>query len=422
MPDNVNVPPSITESTAIGERVVVTSPGGRSRHAGVLLPPVKDGEPHRVHTDKGRVVRLDGTWLVAPERSAADRRRDRRRRCCDAGRPIYRYEDLPSAQLATRTMLRKQFRRRPAEGQDPVASYMVHRGFAPLYAVIDAKRLPPLPPVRKAAWDRARTCARCGATQATLYTKGLDGRRYCEGCHEPAAAAWWYGERATGRTTAAAWAAELLADMRRDPDKVALLYVGYPTSTMSQTVRAETWKGEVLFSARVCDSDTFYREGQDTHPAELADAFRRLGGRRLLSWRGEENWLSRLQEAMHEHVGDLDLTFAGGRAGPHWDEWQAERPPLIEPHPFQYQHQLRRQEDPSCRPPELLAHVRHVVTEMAIRACHWHLVTCPECELSLPFGTSAAADRWAKQHSETGHTISHRTEPGDIVPSAVNRR
>ncbi|MER6816114.1 hypothetical protein ABT299_43195 [Spirillospora sp. NPDC000708] len=408
----------------VGERVVLTAATGSARHAGVLLPPLKDGEPHRVHTDKGRVLRLDGTLLVAPERSASDRRRDRRRQYCDDGRPIYRYGDLPSRQLATRTMLRQQFRRRPADEQEPIASYMAYKGYAPLYAVADAEKLPALPPARKAAWDQARTCARCNAVQATPYAKGVDDRRYCSSCLEPAAAAWWYGERVAGRVAAGAWAADLLADVRRAPEKVALVYLEYPTSVMSQDILAETWDGEVLLSARVCESDTFFRKGKDSRPADLAAAFRNLSGRRLISWRGDEYWLSLLQETMREHSGGLGLTFAGGHVGPHWDEWRAERNPhLVEPCPFRTERLLHRQEPPSWRPPELLAYIRHAVTEMATRASYWWRATCldTECGLSLPFGSSTSSDRWAERHHrKTGHIVGHTTEPGTTLPDLVH--
>ncbi|WP_141575734.1 hypothetical protein [Actinomadura sp. WMMA1423] len=150
----------------VGERVVLTSPSGSARHAGVLLPPVKAGEPHRVHTDKGKVLRLDGRWLAAPERSAAERRKDRRVQYCAQGRPVYRAEDLPSLQLATMTMLRTQLRRRPTEGQKPIASYKAYGGklYAPLYAVADTERMPPLPPARQAAWDQARSPSGSGTS------------------------------------------------------------------------------------------------------------------------------------------------------------------------------------------------------------------------------------------------------------------
>ncbi|MGH3238983.1 MAG: hypothetical protein ACRDNL_01295 [Spirillospora sp.] len=309
----------------IGERVLLTSPTGRARHAGVLLPPVRAGEPHRVHTDKGRVLRLDGAWLASPERSAADRRKDRRRQHCDAGRPIYRHDDLPATQLATRTMLQERLRRRPAEGQEPVASYKVHTGYAPLYAVADTTKLPPLPPARQAAWDQARTCARCRSAKAAPYVKGVDGRRYCEDCHEPAARDWWITQRAEGRRAAAAWARGVLDDL---PNVVLFKSNTY---TSSFKVRAETLDGNVLVAAEVRDPrdpipDWWTEEmraraeARDTPITSVMALLRGLEGRRLVTWRGG---VERLVRSVNRYVGvELALTVAEqDQTGPFYDEW-----------------------------------------------------------------------------------------------------
>ncbi|WUI00237.1 hypothetical protein OHR68_43345 [Spirillospora sp. NBC_00431] len=315
----------------VGERVILTAPIGDKRVPGVLLPPAKAGEPHRVDPDEGQaVLLLDGTWLAAPERPAADRKKDRRRRYCDDGRPIYRHGDLPARQLATQTMLKAR-RRRPAEGQQPVASYMVHRGYAPLYAVTDTDELPPLPPARRAAWDQARTCARCKATRERPFTTGPDGARYCEDCHEPAARDHWVAQRAEGRLAAKAWAHGVLG-FRPDPN-VVLLKSG--TTWPWFELRAETLTGEVLLAAEVygdpvCGQD--WRTDEEwaefqkrfTLPAEAVEPLRALEGRRLITWRNDL-WTLRLH--MKELAGvDLALTVADGdQVGAHYDEWIAER-------------------------------------------------------------------------------------------------
>lgn len=409
--------------------VAVRRPGrgraGRTRRlVGVLLPPAEKGGAVRLHLDEPplRVVVELGPpqeWDLVHEKGLAERRRDRHRRLCPDGRPIYLHDELPAAQLATRTMLRNQ-RRRPAEGQQPIASYMMHGGYAPLYAVADTVELPPLPPARQAAYVEARTCARCEATSHRRLPRLADGRRYCAGCEEPASAALWYRQRAEGRRAAQAWAADVLADARRDLGQVAVVYVGYPTSVMSQTVVAETWDGEVLVAARVCDDDVFFRDG-DTRPADLAAAFARLAGRRLICWRGTQRWLAALQDLMRPHVDIPALSLEGGDAGVHWDQWCAERPHGRDvPFPFRYEESVQLQAPPAWRPPELLAHVRHVVTEMATRPCYWWWATCqdPDCGQRWPFGTSAASVRWSDRHyADTGHVISHTCSDGTTVPT-----
>lgn len=313
----------------IGERVVLTSPAGRSRHAGVLLPPVKAGEPHRVHTDKGKVVRLDGAWLAAPERSPADRRKDRRRQHCDAGRPIYRYDDLPAAQLATKTMLSAR-RRRPNDGQEPVASYKVHRGYAPLYAVVDSCELPPLPPARRAAWDQARSCACCEATQLRPFPKGPDKRRYCASCQEPAARDWWLAQRTEGRRAATAWAHGVL----EAPDAVLLWS---PATWPWFALRAENVTGTVLFDGElyieeVPTPERDWRSPEEraifdarfTLPSEIVEPLRALEGRRLIAWRDDVGMLRRTIKAAV--ATELALTVADeDQVGPHYDEWIGER-------------------------------------------------------------------------------------------------
>ncbi|MFI0406493.1 hypothetical protein [Actinomadura sp. 3N508] len=364
MTTNDTTPP--VPGAQIGERVLLTSPTGRARHAGVLLPPVRTGEPHRVHTDKGRVLRLNGAWHAAPERPTADRRRDQRRQYCDAGRPIYRWDDLPAAQLATRTMLQKRLRRRPTEGQEPVASYKVYRGYAPLYAVADTTKLPPLPPARQAAWDQARTCARCRSVKATPYAKGVDGRRYCEDCHEPAARDWWTTQRAEGRRAATAWARRVLCYL---PNVILLKSA---THNSSFEVRAETLDGAVLVAAEVRDPrdpipDWWTEEmrarteARYTPITPVVELLRSLEGRRLVTWRGDVEWLLR---RVNQYAG-VDLALAvteHDQAGPFYDEWIGQL--AHGGRTFRHNHRLDQQMPPGGRATEV-AGIRAALHAMA---------------------------------------------------------
>ncbi|WP_433379474.1 hypothetical protein [Streptosporangium sp. CA-115845] len=164
-----------------GRRVTATSVPAGHTVTGVMLPPA--GGLLRLHPDGGEPpLELDpARWQVRPEVSVEESRRIH----CSDGLLIYRHDDLPAAQLATATMLR-HLRRRPAAGQQPLAVYPTRKGYAPLFAVADSAELPPLPPARHAAWELARTCARCGTRgQRPLGKARQDGQRYCEACQEP---------------------------------------------------------------------------------------------------------------------------------------------------------------------------------------------------------------------------------------------
>jgi len=72
------------------------------------------------------VRHLLGWWVVTPRRTT-----------CPAGRPLYRYDDLPADRLATRSMLRRR-RRALAPGQQPVASYWTGYEDVPLFEIADS--------------------------------------------------------------------------------------------------------------------------------------------------------------------------------------------------------------------------------------------------------------------------------------------
>lgn len=393
---------------------------GEEHRAGVLLPPAPGATAARLDTDAGPVLELDDDWQVRHERDLAERRRDRRLALCPDGRPIYRHTDRFSGQLATATILRNM-RRRPAEGQEPIASYMTYKGYAPLYAVADVAEMPPLSARRAQAWVAARTCVRCLSTSVKPYRKGRDGARYCAECQEPAAAAWWKEQRESGRASAAEWARGVLAAGDANPTQVVLLHVGYPTVNYSQAIRAENWDGTLLIEADICWREEYMRESQ-SRPADVADIVRGLQGRRSIVWRHDQwrhdRWLDNLKETLHHLTGDLDLAVAeGDAAGPHWDEWMAGRNPSLVDYPalaFTVDSRLHRQEPPNWGRATLLEHVRLVITEMATGRCYWWWATCddPDCDRALWFGTERARDRWSDHHHEqAGHTISHTAEP-----------
>lgn len=270
----------------IGQRVTATSTGSSKRRLrGVLLPAVREGGRLRLHADSGGVVALNPAgWLIAPETGMAERRKDRRRTECPAGRPLYRHGDLPALQLATVTMLRRA-RRRVADGQQPIASYMTYRDYAPLYAVADAVAMPPLSPARQAAWDTARTCVTCVTRAATPYERGPDGERHCEPCQEPAAEAWWHAQRAKDRTAGTEWARGVLAD----PAAVLI----YSANTVpSSCLRVETLDGEVLIEVDLrAEPIPDWWPAEDharfTNPREVVDQIRTLACRRLISSQAE---------------------------------------------------------------------------------------------------------------------------------------
>jgi hypothetical protein len=322
-----------------GMRVVATSLGGRTlRLTGVLLPPDRPGGLPRLHADQG------GVQPINPDRWRFDAEGDRRR--CGDGRPVYEHGDVP-VQLATMSMLART-RRRPAPGQEPVATYWGGRAYRPLYAVADADRLAPLPPSKQARWERNRTCGRCGAFRELAWKRGVDGRRYCDRCLEPAAEEWWHTRRADGRRRAAEWAAGVAAD-----PSVVLVYAP------SRAVRAETLRGRVLVDA-LCDEQPS-AAGRYTVPRDVAGQVAALARRRIVvAW-----WdLHELQKVMTRGGVHVELPLAD-RFGPHWDEWRGERDvPRRGEAPYRLHHTLVRQQLPGD-PAGHIAAMRAGIVEMA---------------------------------------------------------
>lgn len=367
-------PPPFADLPPFGTRVIAVA--GNRRLTGVLLPPKNPDGPLRLHSDNGRLFRLQpGKHVVAPEQGLAERRADRRRTECPAGRPLYRHGELPATQLATVTMLRRA-RRRLADEQMPIASYPVQKGYAPLYAVADTVPLPALSPKRQAARDIARTCTRCGARRGDAdepFTRWhRDGQRYCEPCQEPAAEEWWTDQRAEGRRVAAAWAAGVLAD----PNVVLIHAHG---SADSMTLRAETLDGQVLveghlFNRRVPGWWSPESKAGVIRPADIVDPMRDLAGRRLITWYRGPVQRGELSRAMAEAAAPETFTFtvaATDEFGPHWDEWIAERNTRSLFHGAY--NMLRSQPEPvtedwTDRPAAVVAHMRQALTTMAAPA------------------------------------------------------
>jgi hypothetical protein len=346
-----------------------------ARLAGVLLPPVEEARPARLHLDHfttPSVTEADpAEWIITDERTAAERKADKRVQTCPAGRPVYRHGDLPAQQLATDTMLRRM-RRRRRPGQAPVASYLMpSRGYAALYAVADAEELPPLSPARQEAWTRARTCALCGATRSTgaPYLLGHDEQRYCEPCQEPAAERCFRAQHAERRAAAAAWAREVLAD----PGAPLLVAVRpwYPSLHVMYANRA----GEVLFDRRLQpgwkdhDADLMPPvPGTPSYvdPVDVAPYLRDvLTARRLIVWDYE---LDHLEHFLSDAVaGTVKLPIRDGdRFARHWAGWLGEREPTG-PRAYRHNVRFRRPRWPDT-PAEVITAMREGLAQMAAAA------------------------------------------------------
>lgn len=354
----------------VGWRVIATSTLNDQRVSGVLLPATSEGLP-RLHADNdgdAPPMELDpAQWTITAEVGLADRRKTRRRIFCPKERLIYRYNELPAAQLATVTML-KHRRLRPAEGQKPIASYMMPRGYAELFAVADSVAMPPLPPSRQAAWDLARTCAHCKARADQPHGKGHDGQRYCEPCQEPAAERRWHAERAADRARAQAWARDVLDDS----DALLVYFSG---TWQNFDLRVETLSGQVVISASLWAGLNARRNAgrlgygaaeelaRFTDPEDVVDQVRQLAEHRLVEcFFG----LDGLERRMGEAGAEVTLPVREGDVfSPHWDGWVGERPRGGSV-PYRSHPGVKRQQLP-YESAEVLAYVRDGLLRMAGR-------------------------------------------------------
>jgi len=272
----------------IGLRVQARSP--RREYSGVVLP--RGNSPRswrlRLALDDGRILPLDASWEIRPHDKLLRDSRNRVRATTTRveGRPSYRYGDLPSRHLATRTMLRREHRAQPAPGQQPVAYYLAGQDWVPLYAIADAVNLPALSPSRQAAWNAARTCAACGKRLGSPLeiSPEPERARRCARCHRLAAEQQWIEAVRPVQAEMAAWAREVLAD----PATVIAAYEG--TGGGCATHHVEDVNGNVLLHARLRGFDDAelaakYPQYAGTVSArEILPQIQALEGRRIIGW------------------------------------------------------------------------------------------------------------------------------------------
>lgn len=296
-------PPGLDWTPLYGAEVTLENEHHRLR--GVVLPPdgVRPGadwlrvavtEPCRSDALAGVTYLHTSAWRIDPMPDTVDQRflPSTRKTRGPRGLPLYRKQELPAAALATKTMLERQHRMRPAPGQEPVAEYL-HHEYSDLYAIDDAQRLPEQSAARKASWGKNRTCTRCSAHQSTPYRKADDGNRYCEPCSPFAVDEWWTSTLKQAQALATDWAQEVL----RDPDSVVVSCAGWP---FVRLVVLEAASGAVLHDlttllTRQKPDAEFMRgrwgiEEDDpiwarcTPQTELADALTGLAERRIITW------------------------------------------------------------------------------------------------------------------------------------------
>jgi hypothetical protein len=270
----------------------ITATRNRTRRSGVLLGPAPGSRARslRLAQDDGTAVRLDpGAWTLEAHhtllrgKSGSPLALTSRNR----GLPTYRYQDLPPAILATKTMLRTQHRRTPGPKQQPVAYYDAKEFWAPLYAIIDTVAMAPLPTKRAEAWTAVRTCIGCSQVHPRPLERSPEGDRYCALCHESTALTRWTEQARPVQQQMAAWAREVLAD----PATVLGASAG---DYSARAHRVENTAGDILLDARIRDrsditgahdpgryADTVSRE-------EIAPAIAAIAARRIITWHGRE--------------------------------------------------------------------------------------------------------------------------------------
>lgn len=276
---------------------------------------------------------------------------------------IYGFETLLKLNgLATASML-KRHRRRPADGQEPVACYWSGHDYVRLYREADAVDMPPLSPGRQRLYDQARTCAECGKKSLIAFNKGRDNRRYCEPCQDPVHERLWREERARDRPIIAEWARGVLAD---------------PTVVLGVCKKRQYWQevlvvdldGQVLLQANV----RYYRRGIEQgrldelaaagsiSPGDIVDQVAALADRRVVCW-----WSS---TDLHGLATEFDED-GWGRPGPlatagsdHLGPWYTRWVGKLAGSSHRYHPQLAPQ-SPPFEPAEQIARMRAVLTLMA---------------------------------------------------------
>ncbi|MET7395580.1 hypothetical protein ABZS66_19030 [Dactylosporangium sp. NPDC005572] len=175
-------------------------------------------------------------------------------------------------------------RRRPAEGQEPVATLFYHGNqHAPLYEVEASQELPPLSPGRLARWTADRTCARCAAVSGEpLQTWDNHNRRLCDGCWGAQRLAEVRPSHLKRRLAAVDWARGVLAD------PAAAVLVSITTSDFGSTrLYGAELDGTVLIDVTVAPRHAggvppvVVPDGAVPAPVAVAQLLQ-LGGRRFI--------------------------------------------------------------------------------------------------------------------------------------------
>lgn len=287
--------------------VEVTFANGDRQLRGVVLPPdevrpaadvlrVAVTDPHSGGLAPAEVTYLDVRyWRVDPMPGNVEQRfrPSRRKTRGPRGLPLYRYDNLPAAALATKTMLARQYRMRPAEDQQPVAEYLGGgKGgeYYPLYAIDDAAGLREQTAEQAAEWTAARTCARCGTQQPDPFSPNRFGDYLCWTCHPLYAREWWTRNLVRARELATEWARGVLAETTA----VIAAAAGIPYTRL---VVLDVATGDVLHDLTTVlrGHDRAHRvvwqiEDDDprwiasTPAAEVAEVVAGLSGRRIVSW------------------------------------------------------------------------------------------------------------------------------------------
>lgn len=300
----------------------VSLDNGAHQLRGVVLPPdgVRPGtdilriavtHPAPTGLQPAEVTYLDARrWTITPMPADADRRHlpSKRRTRGLRGLPLYRYGELPATAVATRTMLRDQYRRRPAPDQTPIAELLIRNDYYDLYAIDDAVPMRALPPARHAAWIAARTCTRCRTQSPRPYEQLRDGHHYCPPCYRTAADAWWSTRLHTMQTAAIDWARHLTTDPRA-------VLINVTDSTVARVLVTDITSGATLHDHTVWwshhpDDDPTeldwlptdeQRAARDAlSPAALADLLQPLRRRRIIAWPNTNRGLYRMTRRLPE--------------------------------------------------------------------------------------------------------------------------
>ena len=293
----------------IGKTIEAKAPRRPARR-GIVLPPAPGSRNRslRITTaDPFKPVPFNpAEWSIVVTAGHPSRR-------ASTDDPVYHRGDLPAEHLATVTFLKTEMRRRPADGQQPIALYPTRESFADLYAVVDTAALPELSPTRSAAWTSARTCARCAAASARPLKVAKDGRRYCSTCIAPAFIERFHAARVPIRREQIEWARGTLAD----PSTV----LAFASSTGDGAVAfyVEALDGQMLLHARVGYYALFYGLTKVKPGLMPVDELRPLlqqvlAGRTVLAWRAGE--LRLIRHVLDETKPDETDYHASNRLEP----------------------------------------------------------------------------------------------------------